>query len=375
MNTIKKSVIGTSFAAVVVLISACLANAHDGWIQSNVSRIFQGDVVYIDMQFGNHQNMHRDYKLYASKWDKNVSTFHLHTPQNNVIDLEEGVIDIGMDETKILGGGSVTYLDKNGYLVTSFPANEKGIYITDVRQDTVVSYAPERSIKCAKVIVGSIDPAKNIYGVPLSGFDKVLGQVLEIVPMNDPTNLAVGDTLTFQVLFKGEPLADAEVSVIPRGKTLPPMGEPNPNDMMADMDGMVSFTFTESNYHLIVVHVKTMESGTLNGKSYDFTKYTGDLTVIVRPAVAAPSNLRILSTGRRSVGIRWEDNSNNETGFEIERADSEEGPWTLIATTRPGAHIYIDKGLSSYTTYFYRARTVNSNGKSGYTNIVTATTR
>lgn len=117
----------------------------------------------------------------------------------------------------------------------------------------------------------------------LSGFDKSLGQVLEIVPLKDPTTLTVGDSLPFLVLFKGSPLSDAEISVIPRGKALPEMETP-PYDFMTDMEGKASFTFTEANYHLIVVHVETNESGVLTGKSYSFTKYTGDLTVIVGPA-------------------------------------------------------------------------------------------
>lgn len=375
MDRAWKNVIGLVWAVLVVLVLSETGLAHDGWIQANVNRVPQGEMVYIDMQFGNHQNMHRDYKIYASKWDKAVSTFQLHTPENEVIDLEENVIDIGMDETKVLGGGSVTYLDKNGYLVTRFPANQRGIYIMDVRQDTVVSYAPERSIKCAKSIVGSLQPAKDIYADPLNGFDKVLDQVLEVVPMSDPTKLAVGDTLQFQVLFKGEPLADAEVSVIPRGKTLPAMGVPNPNDLMTDMDGMASFTFDEANYHLIVVHKETNESGALNGKSYTNTKYTGDLTVIVRPALIAPSNLRVASTSRQSIGIRWDDNSGNETGFEIERADNQDGPWALIAAKPASKRFYVDVRLPMQTTYYYRVRAITSAANSDYSNVISATTR
>jgi hypothetical protein len=50
------------------------------------------------------------------------------------------------------------------------------------------------------------------------------------------------------------------------------------------MEGVVSFTFDEANYHLIVVHNHTDEGGTLEGKAYSFTKYTGALTVLARPA-------------------------------------------------------------------------------------------
>ncbi|XUX00374.1 MAG: DUF4198 domain-containing protein [Dehalogenimonas sp.] len=276
----KRALLVMMAAAIICIGGAVPVSAHDGWIQSNVSRVTTGDMVYIDMQFGNHQNMHRDYLIYGSKWDLRASTFVLHTPDKRTTDLGDRIIDIGKDETKIIGG--VQYTDKNGYLVTSFQTDKKGIYIVDARQDTVVSYAPERSIKCAKSIVGSVEGSTK-SNPALDGFDQTLGQVLEIIPLKDTTNLRVGDTLPFRVLYKGEPLEDGHISVIPRGTVLPEMGTPNPYDLMTDSKGKASFTFSEANYHLIVAHHETDESGVLNGKSYSFTKYTGDLTVIVSP--------------------------------------------------------------------------------------------
>ncbi len=277
----KTSMLRTTMSLVVLLCCAGLGFCHDGWIQSNVPRVTVGDMCYIDMPFGNHGNTHRDYKVWGSKWDVNAATFTLFTPGGQVIDLRDAVIDVGYNETKTAGG--VSYIDVNGYLVASFIAQKKGIYFVDVRQDKVVSYAPERSIKCAKAIVGAVPASMSSFTASLRGYDKILSQVVEIVPLNDPTNLYVGDTLTALVLFKGLPLADAHVSVIPRGKELPAMGVENPYDLMTDMEGLISFTFDEANYHLIVVHVETDEAGILGDKAYDFTKYTGDLTVIVKP--------------------------------------------------------------------------------------------
>ncbi len=264
-----------------LLVLAVPASAHDGWIQTNTAKVLVGDMCYIDMLFGNHGNTHRDYKVWGSKWDMTKSTFMLHTPKGEEVDIRERTIDVGMNEQKTVGG--VPYRDVNGYLVASFEAEQAGIYIADVRQDTVVSYAPERSIKCAKAVVRAVPSAMGNYGKSITGYDKVVSQVLEVVPLNDPTNLAVGDTLTVQVLFKGMPLMDAHVSVIPRGKELPELGVENPYDLMTDTEGKISYTFDEANYHLIVTHVHTEEAGVFDNKSYEFTKYTGDLSVIVRP--------------------------------------------------------------------------------------------
>ncbi|MDF1751380.1 MAG: DUF4198 domain-containing protein [Verrucomicrobiales bacterium] len=44
------------------------------------------------------------------------------------------------------------------------------------------------------------------------GFDRSVGQRLEIVPQNDPAKLAKGEELVVQVLFDGKPLAGVEVN-------------------------------------------------------------------------------------------------------------------------------------------------------------------
>ena len=68
------------------------------------------------------------------------------------------------------------------------------------------------------------------------------------------------------------------------------------------------------------------------------------------------------------IDLAWTDNSVNETGFEIERSLSSQGPYTLIAVTGPNVTAYSDTGLDPNTRYFYRVRAVNSSGESAYSN-------
>ncbi len=44
-------------------------------------------------------------------------------------------------------------------------------------------------------------------GHPDSGYARVLGQALEIVPVTDPASVSVGDEMTVKILYKGKPLA------------------------------------------------------------------------------------------------------------------------------------------------------------------------
>jgi subtilisin len=91
---------------------------------------------------------------------------------------------------------------------------------------------------------------------------------------------------------------------------------------------------------------------------------------------AAPTNLTVTSTGRNYVSLAWQDNSTNETNFELERCQGSGCTnFSLIATVPANTTTYKDSGLARRTTYSYRVRARNSAGASDYSNIVTATTK
>jgi len=88
---------------------------------------------------------------------------------------------------------------------------------------------------------------------------------------------------------------------------------------------------------------------------------------------AAPSNLVASATSPAEVGIQWQDKSSNETGFTIERAPSNSGPWTTLQSVNAGTTTYSDRGLTSGFTYYYRVYAYNSFGNSGYSAVASAT--
>jgi endo-1,4-beta-D-glucanase Y len=93
----------------------------------------------------------------------------------------------------------------------------------------------------------------------------------------------------------------------------------------------------------------------------------------VATAPTAPSNL-VANVGSSSqINLKWADNSNNETGFLIERALGT-GAFAQIATVGAGIVAYSNTGLTAATTYNYRVRAANSVGNSAYSNSATAKT-
>lgn len=93
---------------------------------------------------------------------------------------------------------------------------------------------------------------------------------------------------------------------------------------------------------------------------------------------APPLSLIAVSTARldpnvvtqlntHQITLNWTDNSNNETGFSIERTDWT-GPWQVVGTVGQNITMYVDSGLPDTTFYCYRVNSYNANGNSGYSN-------
>ena len=92
--------------------------------------------------------------------------------------------------------------------------------------------------------------------------------------------------------------------------------------------------------------------------------------VMMRPvAVAvppkAPSNLTAQVFGKESVRLSWRDNSINETGFIVQRANAPAGPWTTITksvatSVAAGATVtYSDTGATTRNSVVYRVLATN----------------
>ncbi|OPX85469.1 MAG: Exoglucanase B precursor [Pelotomaculum sp. PtaB.Bin104] len=79
----------------------------------------------------------------------------------------------------------------------------------------------------------------------------------------------------------------------------------------------------------------------------------------------APSELSATAASASRINLTWEDNSNNETGFKIERKRSG-GTYNQIATVGANVTTYTDSSLSDDIRYYYRVRAYNAYGNSDY---------
>ncbi|MEO9965780.1 MAG: PHB depolymerase family esterase [Reichenbachiella sp.] len=88
----------------------------------------------------------------------------------------------------------------------------------------------------------------------------------------------------------------------------------------------------------------------------------------------APSGLSATATGSSSIMLSWQDNSNNEDSFVLERSKDNESNYMQVTSLPANTTSYSDTGLILSTTYYYRLSASNNEGMSTFSNSASAAT-
>lgn len=128
----------------------------------------------------------------------------------------------------------------------------------------------------------------------------------------------------------------------------------------------------------------TAQTGSLDGGTYIATVLVTDGSVsssplkvtlqVQRELPTAPSNLQATDISASAVALAWSDNSNDETGFQLERQAPGEGEPSLFAALDPDVTTYRDETVTADGRYLYRVRACSSAGCSSFSNQLATTT-
>jgi len=88
----------------------------------------------------------------------------------------------------------------------------------------------------------------------------------------------------------------------------------------------------------------------------------------------APTSLIISGHSKSAISINWKDNSNNESGFIIERSLTSSSGFVKVGNVQANITAFADISLQPGTTYYYRLNAINTDGASEYTSVLEAKT-
>ena len=117
---------------------------------------------------------------------------------------------------------------------------------------------------------------------------------------------------------------------------------------------------------------------------YGESDYAGEtavnITTLAAPvAPAVPTNVTATPASASRIALSWEDQSSNETGFEIYRAAGSGSDYLPLATLEPASGTsstvtYMDQDLFANITYSYQVRALGTVENSAFSSVVSAQT-
>lgn len=136
------------------------------------------------------------------------------------------------------------------------------------------------------------------------------------------------------------------------------------SNLMGQIGTGASFSRSDLTVGTHTVTASSTDSGALTGTAVVQISVTSN-----NPAPAAPSGVTASSPSAGTANVRWTDNSNNETTFEIQRQTRlSNGAWGTATTVGTvGANVTSFTQSTAAGRYRYRVRATNSGGSSAWT--------
>lgn len=108
-----------------------------------------------------------------------------------------------------------------------------------------------------------------------------------------------------------------------------------------------------------------------NDEGYTMLEVYLNSLVVAYEYVIRPLNLSAEETANKEVTLTWEEYSDNETGFVIERKSNDS--WSEVGTVNANDTSFVDNSAPDYGDYYYRLKAITDNVESFYTDSVDVT--
>ena len=357
-----------------------------------------------------------DLKAGGAEYSRLISlNWQGHSDNENGFRIERSLNGTSFSQIATVSAGTITYADNTislgqDYFYRVCAYNNLG---NSAYTNIVVSPAPPQNLQCTVMSAGRVslqwnDKSDNESGYKILRATGLFGElaIIDTLPANatsySDTTANLGTTYSYEVcaytnsggnaytfsktasvLLPGAPQNLRTTSILQNQINLqwvgPPFGNTTGNatgfKIERSVDGS-SFAEIGSVTNAILNYNDTgLTSGTrywYKVRSYNNvgdSGYSNVICAITEGPPPQPSQFSANVITSTQVSLSWQDNSNAETGFKVER--SLDGiAFTQQATVAANIVNYIDSGLAAGTTYYYRVCSYNDAGNSPYSNIV-----
>ncbi|MDX1939489.1 MAG: DUF4198 domain-containing protein [Saprospiraceae bacterium] len=257
--------------SLIFLISAwILFTAHEFWLAPSQFRLKPGKTVQLDLLVG--EDFHGE--LWGARKKRTESVHHYFGMQKEDLTAQALATDSLSMQFKCKKSGThlLTMRSNNSFIELSGEdfnnyLKEDGIEnILALREKQNQLGRPSREFyqRCAKALLQVGKKTDDTYSINC-------GMPLEIIPLQNPYKLKVGDKLQVKILFEGKPLPDAVVRSwhkVDETKT-------NQGRFRTNLQGVAAIELNANGIWMISL-VKMLET---NDKSHaDYQSYWGSLT-------------------------------------------------------------------------------------------------
>ena len=207
--------------------------------------------------------------------------------------------------------------------------------------------------------------AFNTGGLNNSAYSDTASATTTSGPPNAPGNLRAAAFNNIQINLEWHDNSSDETNftielATSSGGTYTEIGTNAADDTTISVNGLVPNT----------IYYFRVYAANANGNS-GYSNVASDTTLPDLPN--APSSLAATAITANRIDITWQDNSNDEQGFKIERKLTSSSTFNQIAVLGPGVTSYSSTGLTANTSYSFRVRAYNVTGNSAYSNTASAT--
>lgn len=189
--------------------------------------------------------------------------------------------------------------------------------------------------------------SKLIVGKLGAEASQVLGHSLEIVPKRDPSELKPGEPLQVEVLFKGKPLANAQISAVYAGAKL--AGHEYPVTTRTDDNGMAELKLDRPGlWYARLIYMEPAQ----NDPDIDWRSYFSTLTFSIEEKRPSSS---INESAPPAPAVPWDfkkvESSLRDAGLKVRRDVAVNQPFLSV----PGHVLVVGEGDAEIQVYTYKS--------------------